>query len=190
MSTNLTLILQHFGQLQEELLVLFPSLRFSLFFFPFPFHFCLEEKPVSLLLVFYKWLQGVINFLQHILLGCLSSFRCWFFILVYNNNKQDGENHMQAFEECFKDYMEIKKPIKRQLFSLNGWRWVCGILEGWSCKTTTGNYCGNEKMPTTDHYLWNIPNRSSEIDSILLPIKKQESKNINVCWVRRARRTS
>ena len=54
MSTNLTLILQHFGQLQEELLVLFPSLRFSLFFFPFPFHFCLKEKPVSLLLVFYK----------------------------------------------------------------------------------------------------------------------------------------
>jgi len=32
-------------------------------------------------------------------LGGLSSFLCWLFVLGCKNNKQDGENHMQTFEE-------------------------------------------------------------------------------------------
>lgn len=49
---------------------------------------------------------------------------CWVIFLLfcagflslatYNNNKHDGEDHMQTFEEYLKGYMEIKWPVKRQ----------------------------------------------------------------------------
>ena len=173
MCTNLTSTLQHFCQLQEELLVLFPSLLLSLFFFPFPFPFGLKGKPISFLLVFHKWLQGVINF--------LSTSCCVVFLFFCAGCLSLASKTINSMVKITCKYLQsIYKITSIWKLTKGQTAFKCELCDrGWFLQDKAVKQ-GDENVPTSrTQALKTSRNRKK---------KKRELKNIHICWARQGRK--